>query len=319
MRLGLRFDLGITQRDFSVLSRQIERLEGVLSWLLRAFVRPEGRSPMFAIHQRDPRSVRLRRETRGSAARARQEEPAHRFSRVALPQLDARRRAAMLELARRSSPHVDIESYLLPRLEDYDFVISIEHGSRLVAFELVQEFESAGERYVYLGPLFSREGACVPLFSAFFDSLLGDTSGAPFHLLAEAQSPRVALLFKRMFLRSSYPRLSDGWIPERAREVAREFGRHLPHIGAIELTNLSSRSERSMFRAPGEYAPVVEWMARRGVDLARGDSQLLIVTCDGSLAARAALRVEAWLGERALSASQACKRRMLERFDRGAR
>jgi hypothetical protein len=299
---GLRFGVGVVEHEAFAVSGQIERRARVISWLSRA--------AMLAIHQ--PRAASSRQLGRERASEL-------RFSRVALSQLEASRRAGMLELARRSCPHLDVESYLLPRFADYDYAIAIEAGSRLLAFELIQEFESAGERYVYLGPLFSREGACVPLFSAFFDSLFYDSSGVAFHLLTEAQNPRVALLFKRMFLRSSYPRLADGFIPERARQVAREFAQQLPHLGAVELTNLSTRSRQTLFRAPGEYAAVVDWMTRRGVHLAQGDSQLLVVTCEGSLAARAALRVEVWFGERALGAARGCKRRMLDRFERGAR
>ena len=60
-------------------------------------------------------------------------------------------------------------------------------------------------------------------------------------------------------------------------------------------------------------------MRRRGVDLEAGDSQLFVVSCDGSPDARAELGLDVELGARALEDWPCCKRTMLDLFEQGDR
>src|SRR6266567_8180341 len=91
------------------------------------------------------------------------------------------RRHAMTELASSCCQKEGVGDYVASRLSRYDYGIFSERDGALQAFALLQEFMEGGERHVYLGPLFSREGACVPMFAAFFEGLAG-TPSSGFHL-----------------------------------------------------------------------------------------------------------------------------------------
>jgi hypothetical protein len=236
-------------------------------------------------------------------------------TQISLANLDARRRHAMLDLAASCCPRIDASAYLPARLAHYDYAIVSEAAGELLAFELVQEFEERGERHVYLGPLFSRRVACVPMFVDFIASIVA-TTRRPFHFVAEVQNPHVALVLKQLFFRSSFPRLESGEVPARVRRIAARFRARLPHIGPLDPRSLSARGSETLFRPTPAYAPVIDWMERRNVDLAAGDSQLFVVSCDGSISAREALARELRLGADALADWPACKRTMLRRFDR---
>jgi hypothetical protein len=233
-----------------------------------------------------------------------------------LTRLDARRRDAMLALASACCPRLDVHAYLAPRLSRYDYAVVRETGGELLAFELVQEFEERGERHVYLGPLFSRRVACVPMFVDFFAGIAA-TSPGPFHLVAEVQNPRIALVLKRLFLRTSFPRLESFALAPHVADVVTRFSARLAHVGPVELPSLRGRGSETLFRPAPAYAAVVRWMNRRGVDLEAGDSQLFVVSCDGSPEERAALRADLDEGGAALDDWATCKAAMLEAFDRG--
>ena len=244
--------------------------------------------------------------------------PRTAITRANLRGLDRRRQRAMTDLASSCCPKEGVGDYVGSRLSRYDYGIFSERDGVLQAFMMLQEFVERGERHVYLGPLFSCEGACVPMFTAFFEGLARSPSSG-FHLLAEVQNPRIALVFKRLFLRSSFPKLDSVSVPSRALVVVDRFCARLSHIGPVDLPALRGRGTDTLFCPSPAYDPVRQWMRRRGVDLEAGDAQLFVVTCDGSRADRTRVGLDLSSGVRALGAWPSCKRTMLQRFERGAR
>lgn len=220
----------------------------------------------------------------------------------------------MVALAAVTAPGFDAADYLGRRAEHYDRVAMTTEGESLLAFQLVEEFEERGERHVYLGPLFSRGSAATTLFLWLFDGLLSDPR--PFHLLTEVQSPRVALLFKRLLPTASWPRLQGEVVPVDVSATVRRYARNIDHIGELDPFSLSTRHEETLYRGPEGYEAVVGWLARRGVDLARGDAQILVTSVGASAADRAAVRFEVWQGTLALSDWSACKADTLSWFER---
>jgi hypothetical protein len=236
------------------------------------------------------------------------------YTQVRLANLDAGRRRAMVALALSCCPSLDAAAYLSERLAHYEYALVAEKEGELLAFELVEEFEERDERHVYLGPLFSRRAACVPMFIGFVESIAKATRGA-FHFVAEVQNPHIALVLKRLFWRSSFPRLDSSEVPAAARAVASRFAARLPHMGSIDLRALSSRGGPTLFRPSPAHEPIVRWMRRRGVDLASGHSQLFVMSYDGSSGSREALARELAVGAAALADWPHCKRDMLRRFE----
>src|SRR5262245_51148747 len=131
------------------------------------------------------------------------EAPTAGCRRVALAGLPAETRQAMVRLAARACDGLDAEAYLADRLRRYGSAALLEepHGE-LTAFVLVDEFSDGGERFFYLGPLFSCGGACVQLVAGFVAMMLREHRHTSVHFAAELQSAEALLLFKRLFLRT---------------------------------------------------------------------------------------------------------------------
>jgi hypothetical protein len=207
-------------------------------------------------------------------------------------------------------------AYLAPRLRSYAYALTVEDQSGLAAFELIDEFEEAGERHVYLGPLFSRNGACIPLICNLARSLL--QAQRPFHLLAEVQNPEALLLFTTLFTCTAYPRPERSATSRRVGDIAGAFARRLDHIHSLDIDNLSTRSAHTLYRHKPGCAAVLRWLESRGVHLDRGDSQVLVVPCSNA-SERARVVKDLRIGGRRLQDWSRWRPRMLARFERTGR
>jgi len=223
---------------------------------------------------------------------------------------------AMVALAAAGRSGFDAAAYLAHRAEIYDRVAVARDGGAVLAIQLLQEFEEQGVRHVYLGPLFARTTSSTALFAWLFDELLADPR--PFHLLTEVQSPRVALLFKRLFPVSSWPSFDSRVPPVDVAATARRYARRLDHIGAFDPIALSTQYAETLYRGPEGYDAVVAWMARRGVDLERGDAMIFLVSVGASKAERAGVRFEMWQGLLEVEDWAVCKVETLRWFERSS-
>jgi hypothetical protein len=242
-------------------------------------------------------------------------QPTAGYRRLALAELPEETRRAMVRLAAHACGDLDVEAYLGERLRRYGSVaLWKEADGALSAFILVDEFVEDGERYIYFGPLFSRGGACVKLVVGLVSETLCEHPRASVHFAAELQSPEALLLFKRLFLRTSFPSVTGAATPRRIARVLGEYARRLPHMGPVDLENLSTRAGETLFRPQPELEPVVRLLAARGVDLARGDSQILIVSCDPSPRGRARLWLDLREGMRAIADWKTTRAELLTRI-----
>jgi hypothetical protein len=239
---------------------------------------------------------------------------ADRFRHLTLADLSTPTRNAMLRLARTVSAGIDTDGYLAPRLRSYGSVILWGADDGLDAFLLVDRFEEEGEQFVYLGPLFSRGGACVDLVVHFVRRLVREHHASFIYLAAEFQNPDALMMFKRLFFTTSFPHLQDGPAPPGVERIFRTYSRRLPHIGEIDLARSSTRARQTLFRPRPALEPLVRWMAARGVDFSRGDSQLILVSCDPSPAGRLRTWHDLRRGARALSDWTDYRRFVLDGF-----
>jgi hypothetical protein len=177
--------------------------------------------------------------------------------------------------------------YVASRLGAYDAVIVAANDDRIAAFELLQDFDVEGARFVYLGPLFSRRGAYLALFTWYVRRLAAERPDRPLYLAAEVQSPEVLLTLHTLFPHSAFPRIADGGVPPDARGAAEALAERLDHIGALDPATLATRSGETLYAARPGQGPVMDWLGQRGIDPARGDSQLVIVRAGGSVGERA--------------------------------
>ncbi|MEW6688776.1 MAG: hypothetical protein AB1452_06745 [Pseudomonadota bacterium] len=257
----------------------------------------------------------IRAMTRQATEFAAPEEATLRRPRSVLPlaglgEADQRRMVALATLVCPGS-----DAYLMPRLRSYAYAITADDERGLAAFELLDEFGTDAERFVYLGPLFSRDGACVALISGFVQALLD----APrcFHLLSEVQNPEAALLFKALFPTTSYPAFGRRAVPAWVQEIAARFARELRHIQNLDTGRLATSCTTTLFRRRPGCEAVQHWMESRGVFLDRGDSQVFVVSC-ASPETRSRLAADVRRSRQRFRHWKQWRPRMLARFARAA-
>jgi hypothetical protein len=191
-------------------------------------------------------------------------------------------RRTLVEFARGTRPACDPGLYLQARFDRYPEVRIACGRHGIAAFALLHPFMLEGERFLYVGPLFSRSRAYVQLFAQLIRELLA--CGDPWHVAAEIEHPAVLHAFS--VLLPSCTEATDQPVALAARRVACRFRRHVPHIRHLELTRLRTRLDEPLYVEDG---------------VKRAFAQLVLVSCDGSTADRRALESELRAGLSRLS------------------
>lgn len=209
--------------------------------------------------------------------------------------------------------------YVTSRLGAYDAVIVAANGTEIAAFELIQSFDAEGARFVYLGPLFSRRGAYLPLFAWHVGQLATDNPERPLYLAAEVQSPRALLALHALFPHCAFPRIEDGTVTAEVRAAAAILAEHLGHIEGLDLATLATHADETLYTAQPGCEPVMSWLHQRGIDLARGDNQLVIVRAGASIRERTLLLLQLLLGVESLRPGGEGPRQALAAFQSALR
>jgi hypothetical protein len=182
--------------------------------------------------------------------------------------------------------------YVSGRLGVYDAVVVATNDEGIAAFMMIHNLDVEGARIVYLGPLFSRHGACLRLFTWYAGLLAAEDLDRPLYLACEIQNPEVLLAIHTLFPRSVFPRIEGGDIPPDTGCAAEVLAERLDHLGALDLATLATRSDETLYTARPGYEPLMDWLRQRGIDPARGDSQLVIVGAGASAWERALFLLE---------------------------
>ena len=210
-------------------------------------------------------------------------------------------REEMIALARGACAGIDAGAYCATRFDRYPSVLwSRDATGRLDAFLLYERFEEDGATFLYLGPLFSRGGAFLPMFVAEVRRLLATERG-PIHWLCEAQNPAIVHAFRALFPFDVHPRRTRLYVSLEARRTVARFARRIPHIGPVDYSTFTTAGSESLFR-PGTRSSLVRTIRGRTVDLAGGRSLLLLASCGASRLARARIELGITLGVAALEA-----------------
>jgi hypothetical protein len=204
--------------------------------------------------------------------------------------------------------------YVADRLGVYDGVIVAAESKRIAAFELVQDFDVKGARFVYLGPLFSRLGAYLPLFTRYVSRLTAEAHGRPLYLATEVQNPEMLLVLHTLFPHSAFPRIEGGSVPADVRGAAEALAERLDHLGKLDRASLATRSGETLYAARPGPEPVLDWLRRRGIDPARGDSQLVILRAGAAAWERSLFFVELLEGLESLRPGRGGRDRVLAEY-----
>jgi hypothetical protein len=222
-----------------------------------------------------------------------------------------------IELANAVCPAQDQTAYLQNRLHTYEAILTARDRHGLAAFQLMQRFTKDEQHYLYLGPLYSRRKAYLPLFLSSFEGWMRTYRKDPFHVMAEIQNPDILLVFKALFLHTAYPQLHTVDIPLRVQQTARIFAEELNHISHLEPSKLSTRSNQTLYLPkPGKDA-VLEWLRARNVHLEQGDSQILLLTVPRSYLGRQKIRADLLRGKLMLKQWHRFYPLMLRKFKEG--
>lgn len=239
------------------------------------------------------------------------------FSYRLLSSLSAADRQACVETANSAFPHCDQTAYLAERFPLYDAVLMAHDESGLAAFQLMQRFRTDQGWFVYLGPLYSRRKAYLPMLFHFFRSAMDTWPDETLHFMAELQNPDLLLVCKTLFPRS-YPLLQTREIPLTVRQTAHVFVERIAHIEGFRPDNLSSRGSHTLYRAAAGSGAVMTWLHARGVRLDRGDSQILLLTSPADASSRSRLMREMERGRLMLAHWERFRPVMLRKFEEGA-
>jgi hypothetical protein len=136
-------------------------------------------------------------------------------------------------LAREASPRLDA-ALLEVRLRRYEWVFVARRAGRLRAFLLGQTRVLDGHAFFYFGPLYSTEGAYLPLFAHALRAMCA--CAPPFWLVAEIERPRLRGLFAHL-VPTSWPR-ADAPTPQGVEDAAIALASSLGHVDGLERSTL---------------------------------------------------------------------------------
>jgi hypothetical protein len=209
--------------------------------------------------------------------------PAVRCERHLSARLSARERHALLTMASRVAPGLDLAS-LLQRLARYEQVWIARREGQVAAFLLVQELATPEATLLYIGPAFSCDGAYAYAFAALVGERL--CVAQPVLIAMEVENPSVQRMLERLVPSHVFPRAAAS--PQETaslRALASRALARLPHVIDFDPDSMTSA-----IVGPTDEA---ETAARY---------QVLLVSCAGDLQARAGLGRELARGLKGLSA-----------------
>ncbi|MEJ8544788.1 hypothetical protein [Brevibacillus borstelensis] len=196
---------------------------------------------------------------------------------------------ALAETALPLAESTDMADYLHERFQSYPFILHAQDDMGLAAFQLIDAFPDIGEHFYYMGPLFSRRRAYLPMFLEYFRSTWQKHSHETFHMLAELQNPDLLLTFKTLFRRTSYPALDALKAPAPVQKTAQIYANRLAHITHFQPSSLSSHHAETLYRPGSGPEAVISWLHARGIEPEKGGSQMLLLSCPPCTEARSAI------------------------------
>ncbi len=224
---------------------------------------------------------------------------------------------AFIDMGNTVCPALLPTEYLRQRFSSYERIVTAHDRQGLASFQLIQEFVHNDQYYVYLGPLFSRRKAYLPMFLTSLDRWLADNRDRTVHFMAEIQNPEILLVFKTLFLHTSFPLLHTCDVPSAVQETARIFASRIDHISQLDTRNLSTHGEDTLYQPKNGFPDILNWLRARGVDVERGDSQILLLTAGASIRERQRLRADLFRGKLMLRQWRRFRPMMLRKFKEG--
>jgi hypothetical protein len=178
---------------------------------------------------------------------------------------------------RKKYKHVS-KGYLIKKFTSYPYVLVISKQGALRGLMFINYFEQDQENYLYVGPIFfiSKLALCfagmslLEIFSKKVKAL---------HLLAEVQNPEMIIhLHSVMPEANTSPQMGTFCWTDQARSTLDCFTAHIKQIDKIDKLHFKSKAVYSLFKERNGQKPILDWLRNHGVDLAQGDSLVMLST-----------------------------------------
>ncbi len=209
--------------------------------------------------------------------------------------LSAAERTELSEFAKSSSVGLTT-AYVDERFARYPTLLCARDRAGLACFGFVHEFEAGDQTYVYLGPWFSRSGALIPLFAAYYEDLLARFTGSDCHLAAEFQTPTALNALRTLVPSCCHPKFGERGVPTKIQAIAGVYARTLGHIRELDPVTLRTHSEETLFRPTSLGVAAARDLLERGVRLGHKDCQMAIVSVSSETREREQVRAELRFG-----------------------
>jgi hypothetical protein len=154
------------------------------------------------------------------------------FQRWTLPGTQALT-SALRGLAHEAAPALGADVVQM-RLRRYEWAVGARRAGRTRAFMLGQTRRLGDETFHYFGPLYSTEGAFLPLFAHAMRTVC--EGATPWWLVAEIERPRLRAIFAHL-VPTSWPREAES-TPPRFIAAVRGLASSLGHIEGLDGSTL---------------------------------------------------------------------------------
>ncbi len=204
-----------------------------------------------------------------------------RIRLIKTAELSGSARKALRELVRSKCPDAT-EELVQAKIDSYQDVILAWSFGKLKGAMFVVYFEEEGDNHLYLGPTFFRSRPALGLvFMVLIDVL--SKGVRTLHVFSEIQNPEILMHMHITVDEESFsPRRRTFFIPEKDRELVGRFIANVPQLDPVDIDAFRSWAPgaKSFFPRKEDQKPVVGWLKHNGINLARGDSLLILCHID---------------------------------------
>jgi hypothetical protein len=186
-----------------------------------------------------------------------------------------RERKKIESIIRRKYNYVN-EGYVIDKFLSYPDVIVISKQGKLRGLMFINYLEYEQETYLYVGPLFflSKLALCLGGMTFLENFAIQATC---LNLLGEVQNPELIIhLHSVMPEDSTFPQIGTFGLSNQAREKLDFFIAHIKQLDQIDKAHFKSKGTYSLFKERPGQKVVLDWLKDHQVDLAQGDSLVML-------------------------------------------
>ena len=199
----------------------------------------------------------------------------YKVSLLPTASLPGAQRKAWIHTIRQKHQYVS-EAYILSKFSNYSYVVYVEKNNATQGLMFIHSFEQDKTSYLYVGPIFFVSKLALGLCVAWLIELRAKKNFS-LHLCAEVQNPEIIMYWHTVMPAArTFPQAMTFHITKAAIKTMAVFAKHVPQLDCLSLQQFCSRGYQSLFKATQSTIPLVHWLKKNGIDLAQGDSLVML-------------------------------------------